>query len=41
MRMFSCSLEEQKYEHVAKIDVEWVVDSVASHHVISTKGLFT
>ena len=34
-------LKEQKCEHVAKIDVEWVVDSVASHHVIPTKGLFT
>ena len=35
------SLEEQKCEHVAKNDVEWVVDSAASHHVIPTKGLFT
>ena len=34
-------LKEQKCEHVAKIDVEWVVDSVASHHVIPTKWLFT
>ena len=31
------SLEEQKCEHVAKNDVEWVVDSAASHHVIPTK----
>ena len=35
------SLEEQKCEHVAKNDVEWIVDSTASHHVIPTKGLFT
>ena len=35
------SLEEQKCEHVAKNDVEWVVDSAASHHVIPTKRLFT
>ena len=35
------SLEEQKCEHVAKNDVEWVVDSTASHHVIPTKRLFT
>ena len=35
------SLEEQKCEHVAKNDVEWIVDSAASHHVIPTKGLFT
>ena len=35
------SLEEQKCEHVAKNDVEWIVDSTASHHVIFTKGLFT
>ena len=31
------SLEEQKCEHVAKNDVDWVVDSAASHHVIPTK----
>ena len=35
------SLEQQKCEHVAKNDVEWVVDSATSHHVIPTKGLFT
>ena len=35
------SLEEQKFQHVAKNDVEWVVDSTASHHVIPTKSLFT
>ena len=35
------SLEEQKCEHVAKNDVEWVVDSATSHHVIPAKGLFT
>ena len=35
------SLEEQKCKHVAKNDVEWVVDSAASHHVIPTKRLFT
>ena len=35
------SLEVQKSEHVAKNDVEWVVDLAASHHVIPTKGLFT
>ena len=35
------SLKEQKFEHVAKNDVEWVVDSAASHHVIPTKSLFT
>ena len=34
-------VQEQKCEHVANNDVEWVVDSVASHHVIPTKGLFT
>ena len=34
-------IEEQKCEHVANNDVEWVVDSAASHHVIPTKGLFT
>ena len=34
-------LEEQKFKHVAKNDVEWVFDSVASHHVIPTKRLFT
>ena len=35
------SIEEQKCEHFAKNDVEWVVDSTASDHVIPTKGLFT
>ena len=35
------SIEEKKCEHVANNDVEWVVDFVASHHVIPTKGLFT
>ena len=35
------SLEEQKCEHVAKNDVEWVVDLAVSHYVIPTKGLFT
>ena len=35
------SLEEQKCKHVAKNDVEWVVDLAASHHVITTKRLFT
>ena len=35
------SLEEQKCEHVAKNDVECVVDSAASHHVIPAKRLFT
>ena len=34
------SLQEQKYEHVAKNNIEWVVDLEASHHVIPTKGLF-
>ena len=38
MRM---SIEEQKCEHVTNNDVEWVVDSIASHHVIPMKGLFT
>ena len=33
-------VQEQKCEHVANNDVEWVVDSAASHHVIPTKGLF-
>ena len=28
------SIEEQKCEHVANNDVEWVIDSVASHRVI-------
>ena len=35
------SIEEQKCEHVANNDIEWVVDSVTPHHVIPTKGLFT
>ena len=35
------SLEEQKCKHVAKNDVEWVIDLAASHHVITTKRLFT
>ena len=35
------SLQEQKCVHVAKNNVEWVVDSATSHHVIPTKGLFT
>ena len=35
------SVEEQKCEHVANNNVEWVVDSVASYHVIPRKGLFT
>ena len=34
MRMLWC-------EHVAINDVEWVVDSASSHHVISIKELFT
>ena len=34
-------LEEQKCEHVAKSDAEWIVDSSISHNVIPTKGLFT
>ena len=35
------SVEEQKCEHVANNNVEWVVDSVTSYHVIPRKGLFT
>ena len=35
------SIEEQKCEHVANNDVEWVVDSASSHRVIPTKELFT
>ena len=35
------SLEEQKCEHVAKNDIKWIIDSATSHHVISTKKLFT
>ena len=35
------SIEEQKCEHVANNDVEWVVDSASSHCVIPTKELFT
>ena len=35
------SVEEQKCEHVANNDVEWVVDFSAPHHIIPTKGLFT
>ena len=35
------SIEEQKCEHVANNDVEWVVDSATSHQVIPRKGLFT
>ena len=34
------SFEEQKCEHVANNDVEWVVDSTTSHYVIPMKGLF-
>jgi len=34
------SVEEQKCEHVANNNIEWVVDSVASYHVIPRKGLF-
>ena len=34
------SIEEQKCDHFANNDVEWVVDSAASHHVILKKGLF-
>ena len=34
------SIEEQKCDHVANNDVDWVVDSAASHHVIPKKGLF-
>ena len=34
------SIEDQKCEHIANNDVEWVVDSAASHHVIPKKGLF-
>ena len=33
--------EEQKCEHVANNDVEWVVDSATSHQVIPRKRLFT
>ena len=35
------SIEEQKCEHVANNDVEWVVDSATPHHIIPTKGVFT
>ena len=35
------SVEEQKCKHVAKNDVERVVDLAAFHHVIPKKGLFT
>ena len=35
------SIEEQKCEHVANNDVEWVVDFATPHHIIPTKGLFT
>ena len=34
-------IEEQKCEHIANNDVEWVVDLVASHHIIPMKGLCT
>ena len=34
-------VEEQKCEHITNNDVEWVVDSASSHHIIPTKGLFT
>ena len=34
------SIEEQKCEHVANNDDEWIVDSASSHHVIPMKGLF-
>ena len=35
------SVEEQKCKHVANSDIECVVNSIASHHVIPKKGLFT
>ena len=35
------SIEEQKCEHIANNDVEWVVDSATPYHIIPTKGLFT
>ena len=35
------SIEEQKCEHVANNDVEWVADSATPHHIIPIKGLFT
>ena len=35
------SIEEQKCEHVANNDVEGVVDSATSHHIILGKRLFT
>ena len=41
MRILWCSIEEQRCEHVANIDVEWVVDSAGPHHIIPTKWLFT
>ena len=34
------SIEKQKYEHIANNDIEWVVDSTVSYHIIPTKGLF-
>ena len=35
------SVQEQKCEHVDNNDDEWVVDLVATHHVVRTKELFT
>ena len=34
-------IEEQKCEHVANNDDKWVVDLIASHHIIPMKGLCT
>ena len=34
-------VQEQKCEHVDNNDDEWVVDLVATHHVVHTKELFT
>ena len=34
------SIKEQKCEHVANNNVEWVVDSTVSNHINPTKGLF-
>ena len=31
-------VEDLKCEHVVKKDVEWVVDSATSHHIIPTKA---
>ena len=35
------SVEEKKCEYVTNSDIECIVNSIASYHVIPKKGLFT